>query len=171
MRYSGVASYILGMRRSRWFAGPLLAVAVAAAACGPFSQYGFQRPSLELTAIDITGLGLQGGTLDLLLDVRNPNTYELRTTRITVVIYLEDTRFGDAALTRALVLPAGETTRVVVPVAFSWSGVGSGARGLIARGAVRYLLDGRLELDTPIGARGVDVDLDGTVTLRDMVRR
>jgi LEA14-like dessication related protein len=149
--------------------GPLVALGVAA--CGPFSQYGFQRPTVELAAIDITGLGLQGGMLDLLLDVHNPNSYELRTTRVAAGIYLEGTHFGDAALTRASVLPAGETARIVVPVTFSWSGMGSGASGLLARGGVRYRLDGRLDLDTPAGRRGVDVSTEGTVTLRNLVGR
>jgi LEA14-like dessication related protein len=141
------------------------------AGCASLSQYGFERPSVELTAIDITGLGLQGGTLDLLLDVHNPNRYELRASRIAVGIYLEGTHFGDAALTRAPVLPAGETTRVVVPVTFSWSGMGSGARGLVSRGSVRYRLDGRLDLDTPLGRRGVDASTEGRVTLRNLVGR
>ena len=145
--------------------------ALGMAACGPLSQYGFERPSVELVAIDITGLGIQGGTLDLLLDVYNPNSYELRAARIAVGIYLEGTHFGDAALTRAPVLPAGETARIVVPVTFSWSGMGSGARGLLARGGVRYRLDGRLDLDTPVGRRGVDVSTEGTVTLRNLVGR
>jgi LEA14-like dessication related protein len=154
---------------------PLKMVAVCAglglAGCGPIWGPGLERPTVELAAIDITGLGLQGGTLDLLLDIHNPNRFELRATRIAVAIYLEGNHFGDAGLTRAPVLPAGETTRIPVPVTFSWSGMGSGARGLIARGAAQYRLDGRLDLDTPVGRRGVDVETQGRVTLRNLVGR
>jgi LEA14-like dessication related protein len=142
---------------------------LGAAACATLGQYGFQRPGVVLEAINVTGLGLQGGAMDLLLDVHNPNGYELRTTRIAVGIDLEDTHFGDAALTRAYVLPAGDTTRIVVPVTFTWSGIGSAARGLLARGAARYRLDGRIDLDTPIGSRGLDVGAEGTVTMRNIV--
>lgn len=162
-------SVLFGMSRS-WVVGPLVALG-AAAACGPFWGQGFERPSVELAAIDITGLGLQGGTMDLLLDVHNPNSFELRATRIRVAIYLEGTHFGDAMLTRAPVLPARETTRIPVPVAFSWSGIGSGARGLVSRGAAQYRLDGRLDLDTPLGSRGVDVEAEGRVTMRNIVGR
>lgn len=150
---------------------PAVAVAVGLAACSPLARLRFERPSVGLAAVEITGLGLQGGSLDLLLDVHNPNGYELRTTRIAVGIRLEDTQFGDVALARASVLPARETTRVVVPLSFNWSGVGAGARGLLGRGAVRYRLDGRLDVDTPVGSRGVDLALDGDVTLRDLVSR
>ncbi|HET7038978.1 MAG TPA: LEA type 2 family protein, partial [Gemmatimonadales bacterium] len=77
----------------------------------------------------------------------------------------------DAALTRGYVLPAGDTTRVVVPVTFTWSGIGSAARGLLGTGAVRYALNGRIDLDTPLGARGLDVGAEGTVTMRNLVGR
>lgn len=156
----------------RWILRPpALAVALAAAACAPLSQLTFERPAVQLAAVDVTGLGLQGGALDLLLDVHNPNAYDLRTTRMAVGVRLEDTHFGDVALEQATVLPSRQTTRLVVPLAFTWSGVGAGARALLARGAVRYRLDGRLEVDTPVGARGVDLALNGDVTLRDLVGR
>jgi LEA14-like dessication related protein len=150
-------------------AGPLLLL--GAGACATLGQYRFERPSVTLAAIEITGLGLQGGALDLLLDVHNPNSYDLRATRIAVGIYLEGTHFGDAALTQAPFFPAGETTRLEVPLTFSWNGMGSGARGLLARGTVQYRLDGRFDFDTPIGPRGVDVSGGGQVTLRNLVGR
>jgi LEA14-like dessication related protein len=148
---------------------PLLAV--LAMACGPFWGAGLERPNVELSAIDVTGIGIRGGSMNLLLDVENPNSFELRATRIGVRIFLEDTHFGDAQLTRAPVLPANSTVRIEVPVDFTWSGVGSGARGLISRGSTRYRLDGRLDLDTPVGRRGVDVEARGTVTMRNLVGR
>jgi LEA14-like dessication related protein len=162
-------SVLSRMSRFRRIAIPL--TALGAVACGPFWGQGIERPSVELAAIDITGLGLQGGTMDLLLDVHNPNSFELRATRIRVGIYLEGTHFGDAMLSRAPILPAGETTRIPVPVAFSWSGIGSGARGLLSRGGAQYRLDGRLDLDTPFGTRGVDVEAEGRVTMRNLVGR
>jgi hypothetical protein len=155
----------------RRFRLAVAALLVAPAACAPFSRAGFQRPAVSLSAVDIKGLGFQGGSLDLHLAVHNPNPYALHTTRIAVGISLEGTHFGDAALAHAVTLAARDTTRVVVPIGFTWSGVGAGARGLLGRGAVRYQLEGRLDLDTPIGARGVDVAVGGDVTLRDLVGR
>ena len=147
------------------------ALALGAAACATLGQYGFRRPTVALEAINVTGVGLEGGAMDLLLDVHNPNGYELRTTRIAVGIDLENTHFGDAALTRGYVLPAGDTTRVVVPVTFTWGGIGSAARGLLSDGTVQYKLNGRMDLDTPVGSRGVDLATEGTVTMRNLVRR
>jgi hypothetical protein len=150
---------------------PLPLLALTATACGPFWGQGLERPTVELAAIEITGLGIQGGTMNLVLDVENPNNVELRATRIGLQIFLEDKHFGDAELRRAPVLPANQTVQIEVPVAFSWSGVGSGARGLISRGSTRYRLNGRLDLDTPFGTRGVNVQSEGSVTMRNLVGR
>jgi hypothetical protein len=139
------------------------------AAC-PHKYFSFERPTATLVSVQVTGLGLQGGALNLLLDVHNPNAYDLQTTRIAVGVDLEDTHFGDVDLARGLVLKGRETTPVEIPLTFTWAGVGAGARGLLGHGAVRYGLTGRLWLDTPIGAREVQLAGTGQVTLRDLVR-
>ncbi len=129
----------------------------------------FQHPTAALVAIELTGVGLQGGALTLQLDVHNPNAFDLRTTRIAVGLDLDGTHFGDLDLARDIALPAGRTSRVELPLSFVWSGVGAGARAMLGRGAVRYDLTGRLFVQTPIGERAVGVRVGGDVTLRDLV--
>jgi LEA14-like dessication related protein len=139
----------------------------ALAACARFT---FEQPTAQLVAVEVTGVGLQGGALNLQLDVRNPNAYDLRTTRIAVGVDLDGTHFGDVDLGHEVVLPAGKTTRVQLPLTFAWSGVGAGGRALLGRGVVRYDLTGRLFVETPIGERVVSVRVGGDVSLRDLMR-
>ncbi|MDH3496906.1 MAG: LEA type 2 family protein [Gemmatimonadota bacterium] len=143
-----------------------LAALLVLAGCARFS---FQQPTAQLVAVQVTGVGLEGGALRLQLDVHNPNAYRLTTTRIAVSIDLDGTHFGDVELAQAIALPAQTTTPVEIPLAFTWSGVGAGARALLGRGAVRYGLTGRLEVDTPVGPRRVEVRGAGDVSLRDIV--
>jgi LEA14-like dessication related protein len=144
-----------------------LAMALAGAACARFV---FEQPTAQLVGVEVTGIGLQGGALSLQLDVHNPNTYDLTTARMALGLDLDGTHFGDVDLARDVVLPAGRTSRVELPLTFAWSGVGAGARALLGRGAVPYDLTGRLFLQTPIGERAVGVRVGGTVSLRDLVR-
>lgn len=145
----------------------LLAAGLALSACARFA---FQQPTARLVAVEVTGLDLQGGALNLQLDVHNPNAYDLRTTRIAVGLDLEGTHFGDVDLGRDVALPAGQTTRVQLPVAFAWTGVGAGARAMLGRGSVRYDLTGRLYLQTPIGEQQVAVRGGGDVSLAQLRR-
>lgn len=126
----------------------------------------FEEPDIRLQEVRITGLGLTGGTLDLTLDVLNPNGFRLRTMRLELGIDLERTHFGDALLETPVELPAQQHSLVTVPVRFEWAGLGAGARALLTRQAIRYGLTGSATLDTPIGDRRVSVHGSGDVPLR-----
>ena len=130
----------------------------------------FQEPDIKLQEIQVTGLGLQGGTLDLALDVFNPNDYRLKTTRLELGIDLEQVHFGDALLQTPLDLPSQQHTLVTVPVQFEWAGVGAGARALLTRQAIRFALTGVASLGTPLGDRRVQVHGSGDVPLKALLR-
>lgn len=134
------------------------------------AQLRFEPPTTALISVRVADVGLEGGALRLELDVHNPNLYELRTTRIAVGVDLESTNFGNVELTEPVRLPAGETTRVAVPLNFRWSGVGAGARALLSRGSVRYTLVGKLFANTPLGDREIPVRSSGEASLGDLVR-
>jgi LEA14-like dessication related protein len=134
------------------------------------SALSFQDPQVALQEINVTGLGLSGGTLDLVFDVYNPNTYRLRSTRLQVGLDLEGTYFGDALIDKPLDLSPENHSRVVMPVRFSWSGVGAAARALLERQALNYGLTGTALLDTPLGERRVQLKGKGEVPLRKLLQ-
>ena len=130
----------------------------------------FQEPQLALQEINVTGLGLTGGTLDLVFDVYNPNTYRLRSTRLDVGLDLENTYFGDALIDKPLDLSPENHSRVVMPVRFAWSGVGAAARALLQRQELAYGITGAVLLDTPLGERKVQLKGKGNVPLRKLLQ-
>jgi LEA14-like dessication related protein len=130
----------------------------------------FQTPDVVLQEINITGLGLQGGTLDLVFDVYNPNQYRLRSTRLDVSLALAGTDFGEALIDEPLDFSPVNHSRVVMPVRFSWSGVGAAARSLLQSQELPYGITGAVLLDTPLGERRVQVTGKGTVPLRKLIQ-
>ena len=148
------------------FPGVLCLLAIGLSSCGVFrAALDFQNPDVTLSEIRVTGLGLTGGTLDLVLDVYNPNAYDIHGTRLGLALDLEDTHFGDAEITTPFALSATRHNQVLVPVRFEWAGVGAGARGLLTRQGIRFAVVGTVGLDTPIGARDVQVHAHGNVPL------
>ncbi|OGU23802.1 MAG: hypothetical protein A3K13_04055 [Gemmatimonadetes bacterium RIFCSPLOWO2_12_FULL_68_9] len=138
--------------------------------CSLTQRLRFEAPSAQLTGVAITGLGLSGGSLELKLDVLNPNSYTLRSTRLQVAIDLEHTPFGTAAIHRALELPPASHSEVRVPLTFTWSGVGAGARAMLSKGSLNYGLTGRILVDSPLGERSVELRTNGVVAVRDLAR-
>src|SRR2546421_5470374 len=59
--------------------------------CATLGRLSFTEPDVTLQEIDVTGIGLTGGTFDLVFDVWNPNDYRLRSTRLEVGVDLEGT--------------------------------------------------------------------------------
>ena len=133
------------------------------------SALNFQEPQVELKQINITGMGLTGGTLDLVFDVYNPNDYRLRSTRLEVGLDLESKHFGDALIDKPLDLSPTNHSQVVMPVRFEWSGVGAAARGLLTRQALQYGITGAVLLDTPLGDKRVQLRSTGSVPLKQLL--
>src|SRR5213594_1135365 len=152
---------------SKW---PLaVAVAVITSACATLRGLTFQDPQIELREIEVVGVGLTGGTLNLAFDVYNPNDYRIRSTRMEVGIDLEGRHFGDALLERPLDLSPTNHSRVVVPVRFEWAGLGAGAKAMLTRQALGYGLTGTVFLDTPLGDRTVTLRGKGNVPLKKLL--
>lgn len=152
--------------RQAWFAG----FAAMAAGCATLGQaLRFEEPDIRLQEVRVTGLSFSGGTLDLTLDVFNPNGYRLRSTRLEVGIDLEDVHFGDALFESPVELPSQQHSLITVPVRFEWAGLGAGARALLTRQGIRYGLTGVATLDTPLGDRRVRLRAAGDVPLRTLL--
>jgi LEA14-like dessication related protein len=129
----------------------------------------FEKPDVALTQINITGLGLQGGTMDLVFDVYNPNQYRLRSTRLEVALQLAATDFGEALIDKPLDLSPQNHSQVIMPVRFTWAGVGAAARSLLQSQELPYGVTGAVLLDTPIGDRRVELKSTGNVPLKKLL--
>jgi LEA14-like dessication related protein len=152
-----------------WRGRHLTGAVLLAGSCAPLQRVlRLEEPTIRLQEVRITGLGLTGGTLDLALDVFNPNDFRLRTIRLELGIDLEQVHFGDALLETPVELPAQQHSLVTVPVRFEWAGLGAGARALLTRQAIRYGLTGVATMGTPIGDRRVSVHGSGDVPLRSL---
>ena len=142
-----------------------LGAMVGLVGCASLGMPKFQDPSIELTSVVIRGLGLTGGSLDLMLNVNNPNSFDLRGTRLELGLDVEGTHFGDVELNDAFNLPKGQPTTVIVPMTFDWAGVGAAARSALTYGTVKYVVKGTASVQTPFGVERVPFSRDGSVAV------
>ena len=148
----------------------LAVLSVAGSACATLrNALAFAEPQIALQEIHVTGLGMTGGTLDLVFDVYNPNQYRLRSTRLAVGLELASTDFREALVDKPLDLSPENHSRVVMPVRFTWAGVGAAARSLLQSQELPYGITGAVILDTPLGERRVQLKSNGKVPLRKLI--
>lgn len=135
------------MRRLMW-AG----AAAALMGCATLAQQAFQNPVVNLRDVEVRGLGVSGGQLDVLLSVYNPNSYRLDATRLTYRVFVGDSiglATGDVE-SRATV-QAGDSTILTIPVAFTYSGLGAAASQLFRTGSVNYRVAGDVTVGSVVG--------------------
>lgn len=124
---------------------------VALAGCATLGRATFAEPLVELRDVRIVGLGIDGGNVDVVLSVYNPNRYSLDATRMTYRVDVDSVQLGNGALDSRFVVPSGDTSMVRLPIRFTYRGLGEAGRQILSTGSVNYRVRGDFTVVTPIG--------------------
>jgi LEA14-like dessication related protein len=127
-------------------------VAVTAAGCASIARQAFQEPIVTVSNVRLNGLGLTGGSIDVGLKVYNPNGYRLDATRLTYRLLFDTVTFATGALDQRQTVQARDTLEVLIPVTFSYRGVGEAGRQIMNTGTVNYRLMGDVTVGSPVGS-------------------
>lgn len=142
-----------------------LAASVLMAACVPKVE----QPEVWVAGARLASLGLSGGVIDVRLSIYNPNRFGLRASGLTYDLDFQAPDDGDwfdfteGRIEEDLEVAAGDTAVVVVPVEFTYRGLGEVVRGLLDRGTFDYRVSGRVAVERPL-QRDISYRHTGTVT-------
>ena len=137
---------------------------VALGGCAGVGDF-FKEPELRLDHVVVRSVGLTGGTLDFVVDVHNPNSFDLRGTELRVGFDVENSHVGDVDFRENFAVQRDDTTRLTLPVRFEWAGVGSAVRAALGYGEIPYRMAGEISLQTPFGRRAVPFSREGRAPL------
>jgi len=127
-------------------------IALAASACAPLSRSAFRAPTVELRDIRVRGIGLDGGSLDVVLDVFNPNDYRMDATRLTYALSTDSGNVATGAVTKRVTLEKGAHNDVTLPVSFTMKELLGAAQVMLRKGTVEYIVKGEVTMDSPFGS-------------------
>ena len=122
-----------------------------ATACASLGYGAFKEPVVTYKDAVITGLGMSGGSLEVVLNVYNPNSFRLDGTALTYRISVDSVPFGSGMLSERFVVQEGDSAQVRLPLSFTYAGVGQAGRQLIQMGSVQYTVSGEITVGTPLG--------------------
>jgi LEA14-like dessication related protein len=157
------------MKRRAWFA---LAAAVSAAVigCSTLGKAAFKEPVVNLKKVELRGVGLTGGTLDVLLSVHNPNGYQLDATQLRYKVAMAGDTIADGVVNSKFVVRSNDSSDVTIPVNFTYAGLGAAGRSLMNTGAVNYRVSGDVTVGSPIGSFVVPYSSSGRFTTTGAAR-
>ncbi len=134
------------------FAAAAAVLVLGAAGCARMARSAFQNPVVELKDVVVRGVGFQGGSLDVILDVENLNSYRIDVSKVTYTVYAESLKVATGEVTKRVTLDNKSRTTVTLPVSFTFREVKQAANILLARGSVDYTVSGDFTLATPFGS-------------------
>ena len=141
--------------------GLAVATALGAWGCASLGRNAFAEPVVTLKDVKLQGIGMTGGSFDVVLSVYNPNGYRLDASQLNYNLFVDTVRFANGTLTQQFTVQEKDSTIVRVPVNFSYAGVGEAGRQLLNTGSVNYRVAGDVTVATPVGSFKVPYDRTG----------
>jgi LEA14-like dessication related protein len=148
----------------------VLALMTLASACT-----GFRKPTIELEGLSLGSVGLSGGTILVNVRVENPNPVGFRAENLNYELFLRTPRDstdqeGWERLTSGtyeedIVIRAGETRVVQVPVEFRLSELGPVAASVLRTGRFNYRVTGNVQVRAAGSRRTVPFRKTGSMSL------
>ena len=150
----------------------LLATTGLAAACSFLGHQAFKQPIVHLQKVEVAGIGLTGGSLNVELSVFNPNNYRLDATQLTYQVLLnsDSVQLATGTLNNQFTVRDNDSTVVKIPVDFTYSGVGAATRSLLNTGVVTYHVLGEIRVGSTVGSFTVPYSQTGRFTTTGVAR-
>jgi LEA14-like dessication related protein len=142
----------------------LLALVAALGGCAGLGN-ALKEPDVRLERVLVRDVGLRGGNLDLLVQVDNPNAFDLRGTEVELGFDVEGSHVGDVRYDDDFSVDKGGRTTLTLPLRFEWAGVGSALRTALSAGEIPYQMKGQIRVQTPWGAHSVPFTREGRAPL------
>jgi LEA14-like dessication related protein len=138
-------------RRSLELAVVVIA-SLALSSCKTLARQAFASPIVEVRDVRVRTIGLTGGTLDVILDVQNPNEYRIDASKISYTFFVDTTQVVTGVIERLVTLEQKGRTEITVPVTFGYTEMGIAMRQYLAKGALDYTVRGDFTIRTPFGS-------------------
>jgi LEA14-like dessication related protein len=129
----------------------LLVTAIAVAGCSALGTAAFKQPVVSLQDVKVTGVGLNGGSLDVVLNVQNPNDFRLDATQLRYNVLVDTVPLANGTTTQQFTVEGKRAQQVHIPISFTYAGVGQAGRQLMNTGSVNYTVRGDVTVGSPIG--------------------
>lgn len=143
---------LVSFRRNAGVVTVLAAVIAGVSGCATLGRQAFGTPTIELKNIEVRGIALDGGSLNLMLDVYNPNDYRMDATRMTYTLIADTMMVATGAVDHRVTLNKKDHNAVTLPVSFSMKELMGAAEVMLRKGSVDYQIKGEVTVDTPFGS-------------------
>ena len=155
------------MNRSSAATAMLLLASTGLAGCASIPEELLAPPRIELSNIQVVGLGFQEQTFLLSFDIENPNAFSLPVRHIKYGLSLDGQHFAGGETESNFSVPAEGATEFAISVELNLLKTSPQLLGIVKDGVqqdIAYALDGSLGVDIPL-TPPIKYKTDGTIRL------
>ena len=138
--------------------------AVLVGGCSTLGRQIFQQPKVSVQDVRLTGIGLTGGSLDVLVNVDNPNDFRLDATRMTYNVLVDTMPLANGIVGNTFTVQGKSSQQLHIPVNFTFAGLANAGRALLNNGTAPYTVTGDVTVGTPIGNFTIPYSQRGQIT-------
>ena len=127
---------------------------VAGTACASSSRYtgpSLYNPIVSLRDVRMSGVGITGGTMEIELNVYNPNPDTLHQPRFNYRVLVSDREIAEGMYDADVALPGNDSVKVRLPATFGFAGATSAGRAIMNTGSLNYRVLGTIVVRTEWG--------------------
>jgi LEA14-like dessication related protein len=130
-------------------------------ACALLGRQAFQSPVVTLRDVRLNRLSLSGGTLDVILNVYNPNEFRLDASHFAYRLLVDTLVVANGEVAERTTFQATDSGTVRIPVQFTFNAVGQAGQRLMQTGSVEYRVVGDITVASMIGDRTIPFSSSG----------
>lgn len=133
-----------------------------------------REPQVNLTNVRVGGIGLRGGQLLAEIEIKNPNSFSVETNSVSYDLKVSDrdssgkenwVDFAKGTYEPNIKIRDGGTTKIEVPIEFTYANISGAIRSIMDRGTFNYRVEGTVALREPL-RREIPYKHTGNVSLQ-----
>lgn len=128
----------------------------------------YRDPTVTIADVRVLSLGFNGGTAEVILEVENPNRFDLEVRGFEYRLEVRDgperwTELAEGASEERVRLQKRSTDEVALTIPFRFQGVGSALRSWLSTGEIGYRMQGTVRARGPTGEVSLPFRSQGTL--------
>lgn len=146
----------------------LIFLSVNILSCSTLTGDLIKDPVLSVNSLNVTQVSLQDISMNLVLNVDNPNPVPLNLTQVAYTLIFSNEKVTEGIFENGVNIPASGSSNIVVPLKFQYNTIGNLLNGVLNNKLTKdYELSGSVKMgifNIPFSKKG-EIKLDGANNL------
>jgi LEA14-like dessication related protein len=122
----------------------------------------FKRPTVSFKTARLSSASLSDATVDLVYEVRNPNSFGLSLAKVDYAFFVEGKQVVAGSPRKGLQLKGGGTSELVFPANVRFADIAPVVQTFLTQDAAAFKAQGSVGIETPVGVLSFPLSKEGT---------